>query len=221
MASYAMHIRMILLYLFMGAAAAACETGVCVVDPDALHLTRIITFEETQSGQGPGHPVDEALVLEGAVFGERFAGQTVAAAGDYDQITGAPLSPLTVMPGEKSQNLSVVFLQGNNVLNGYSAAGYPKRQAQGEGAMAFRFEEDQSALSFEIRGGEAGTVRAVFYTRNGEVIAALDLPPAGEHAYGFARASGARDIAGVLLSNTDPQGIAMDNLRFGRPPELG
>lgn len=205
----------------MGSAATACETGVCLMEPDTLDLTRIITFEDTQSSPGPGHPVNEALVLQGATFGERFAGQTVAAAGDYDRIIGAPLSPLTVMPGNKGQNLSVVFLQGNNVLNGYGVAGYPKRQAQGEGAMAFRFDEDQSALSFEIRGGEAGTVRAIFYTRHGEVIAILDLPPAGEHAYGFARASGARDIAGVLLSNTDPQGVAMDNLRFGRPPELG
>lgn len=216
-----MRIPLTLFCLHLATAAQACETGVCLVDPGTLDLSRIITFEDTQSSRGPGHPVDALLVLDGAVFGERFAGQTLTFEGDYDRITGVALSPLTVMPGEKGQNLSVVYLQGNTVLNGYGRAGYPKRHAQGEGAMAFQFDQDQSSLSFEIRGGEAGSVRAVFFARDGAVIASLDLPPAGEHAYGFMRPSGARDIAGVLLSNTDPQGVAMDNLRFGRPPELG
>ncbi|WP_299916776.1 hypothetical protein [uncultured Roseobacter sp.] len=215
-----MRAMMILFFVLFGRAALACEAPVCLVDPEVLQLTRVITFEDTQSSQGPGHQVKDLLVLEGAVFGERFAGQVTVSEGDHDKILGEALSPLTIMPGEDGQNLSVVFLQGNNVLNGYGVAGYPKRHAQGEGAMAFLFDDDQSALSFQIRGGEEGAVVVVFYRRDGVVIMRMDLPPAGEHAFGFIRATGEADIAGVLITNTDPQGIALDNVRFEKTPEL-
>ncbi|WP_300038099.1 hypothetical protein [uncultured Roseobacter sp.] len=198
----------------------ACETPVCLVDPDSLALTRIITFEDTPGRYGPGHPVQDLLVLPGAVFGERFAGQLVAAQGDHDLVSGDVLSPLTVVAGAPGQNLSVVFMQGNNVLNGYGVAGFPRRHAQGEGAIAFLFDEDQSAIAFQLRGGEAGSARVSFLNRNGTVISVLDLPPAGEHAFGFARETGTGDIAGVLITNTDPQGLALDNVRFGRAPDL-
>ncbi|WP_298838792.1 hypothetical protein [uncultured Roseobacter sp.] len=213
--------RILALLMFMlPQAALACGQPVCLVDPDSLALTRIITFEDTQSRNGPGHQISDLLVLPGAVFGERFAGQLVAAQGDHDVVSGEVLSPLTVVAGPPGQNLSVVFMQGNNVLNGYGAAGFPKRHAQGEGAMAFLFDEDQSAIAFQLRGGEAGTARVSFLNRNGTVIAELDLPPAGEHSFGFARDTGTGDIAGVLITNTDPQGLALDNIRFGRAPDL-
>ncbi|MBW4710260.1 hypothetical protein KX928_20930 [Roseobacter sp. YSTF-M11] len=215
-----MRLGLTLILMTLGRAALACGTPVCLVDPEALQLTRIITFDDTRSSQGPGYLVPDLLVLEGAIFGERFAGQVIAPVGDHDQVDGAALPPLTVMPGDKGQNLSVVFMQGNNVLNGYGVAGYPKRHAQGEGAMAFLFDDDQSALSFQLRGGEEGTARAVFLRRDGQVIMSMDLPPAGEHAFGFIRATGIADIAGVVITNTDPQGLALDNVRFGKNPEL-
>ncbi len=202
-------------------AAGACETPVCLVDPGALALTRIITFDETRSTRGPGHQIKDLLVMQGAVFGERFAGQAVSSAGDHDKITGTALPPLTVMPGADGQNLSIVYFEGNNILNGYGVAGYPKRHAQGEGAISALFDEDQSALAFQIRGGEAGPAKVAFLARDGNVIAELDLPPPGEHEYGFIRAGGIADIAGILITNRDPQGLAIDNVRFGKTPELG
>jgi hypothetical protein len=106
------------------------------------------------------------------------------------------------------------------VLNGYGSAGFPRREAQGEGAIAILFDEDQSALSFELRGGEAGRAQASFYARDGSTIGQVLIEPTGEFAVGFFRARGLRDIAGVILTNTDPQGIAIDTLRFGNPPNL-
>ena len=210
------------LALLIGTAAAnACDTAVCLVDPDELALTRIITFDETRSTRGPGHQIKDILVMQGAVFGERFAGQTVTSVGDHDQITGEALAPLTIMPGADGQNLSIVFFDGNNILNGYGVAGYPKRHAQGEGAISALFDEDQSALAFQIRGGESGPATVAFLSRDGAVIARLSLPPPGEYEYGFIRAGGVSDIAGILVTNTDPQGLAIDNLRFGKAPELG
>lgn len=202
-------------------AASACEAPVCLVDPDALALTRIITFDESRSSRGPGHQIKDLLVMRGAVFGEHFAGQEVSGAGDHDRITGTALPPLTVMPGADGQNLSIVYFEGNNILNGYGVAGYPKRHAQGEGAISALFDEDQSALAFQIRGGEAGPAKVAFLARDGAVIAELDLPPPGEHEYGFIRAGGTADIAGFLITNEDPQGLAIDNVKFGKTPELG
>lgn len=202
-------------------AASACEAPVCIVDPDALALTRIITFDDTRATRGPGHPIKDLLVMQGAVFGERFAGQEVSGTGDHDQITGTALPPLTVLPGADGQNLSIVYFRGNNILNGYGIAGYPRRHAQGEGAISALFDEDQSALAFQIRGGEDGPARVAFLARDGTVIAELDLPPPGEYEYGFVRAGGVADIAGILITNRDPQGLAIDNVRFGKAPELG
>lgn len=215
-----MRTHLCFVFLMFSQAASACETAVCVVDPQSLGLTRVITFDDTQSSAGPGHQIGDLLVLEGAVFGERFAGQSVTSSGDHDVVDGTALPPLTVMPGDRGQNLSVVYFNGNNVLNGYGVAGYPRRNAQGEGAIAFLFDEDQSALSFQLRGGEAGIAQVRFLARDGTVLSTLDLPPAREHAYGFLRANGANDIAGVVLTNTDPQGLAIDNIRFDRAREV-
>jgi hypothetical protein len=43
----------------------------------------------------------------------------------------------------------------------------------------------------------------------------------GPLSLGFLRAGDLRDIAGLVITNTDPQGLAIDNLRFGPAPELG
>lgn len=201
--------------------AFACDVPVCLVDPESLELPKVITFDDTRSGHGPGHLVPELLSFQGAAFGERFAGQSIIADGDFDQITGEAIAPLTLIPGAKGQNLSVVFFNGNNVLNGYGVAGYPRRNAQGEGAISMLFSENQSALAFQIRGSESGETRVTFLARDGQVIGSVNLPDTGEHAFGFVRASGTADIAGVSVTNADPQGIALDNVRFGKVPELG
>lgn len=209
-----------LLLAFAPGAALACGAPVCLVDPDSLALPQIITFDDIRSGGGPGHNLDDILPLNGATFGERFAGQSVAAQGPHDQITGSAFAPLTMMPGAAGQNLSVVHFRGNAVLNGYGSAGFPKREAQGEGAIAVLFDTDQSALAFDLRGGEDGAAIVSFHRRDGSLIAQVPVQPTGEFTVGFLRSSGSADIAGFIVTNTDPQGLAIDTLRFGKPPEV-
>mgnify|MGYP001819688643 CR=1 FL=1 len=215
-----MRVALSLILIFCARAAMACGAAICIVDAEALALSRLISFEDTRAGLGPGHQVDGLLVLEGARFGDHFAGQTVVQAGDFDQIEGTPLKPLTLVAEDKRTGLALVYMSGNTVLNGYGAAGFPRRHAQGEGAIAWMFDEDQSAISFQLRGGEGGEARAQFLRRDGSEIATLALGPLGEGEIGFARAGGVGDIAGVVITNTDPQGLALDNLRFGRAPDL-
>lgn len=201
-------------------AALACTAPVCLVDPNSLNLPRVITFEDTRSGAGPGYYIEDILPLEGATFGERFAGQSLTGQSTHDEVTGNAFAPLTMMPGAAGQNLSVVHFYGETVLNGYGAAGFPRREGQGEGAIAVLFDRDQSALAFDLRGGEAGAASVTFYRRDGLMIGTVPIEPTGEFTVGFLRSTGEADIAGFILTNTDPQGIAIDTLRFGRIPEL-
>lgn len=201
--------------------ALACGDPVCRVDPERLDLALVITFDEVPSGWDPGYRVDEPLRLPGASFAERFAGQELGAAGDFDTVTGPAFSPLTLLPGAPGETLSVVRLFGSNILNGYGPAGYPQVNAQGEGAIAVLFDTDQSAFSFQVLGGEAGAARVQFLRRDGSEIHAIVIDNLGPVVLGFLRAGSEPDIAGFVLTNTDPQGLAIDNLRFGPPPQLG
>ncbi|KIN61627.1 hypothetical protein Z945_2620 [Sulfitobacter noctilucae] len=205
---------------YLPAAALACDAPVCLVDPESLNLPQVITFDGIRSSGGPGHQVNDVLPLPGATFGERFAGQTLETQGPHDTITGTAFGPLTMMAGAEGQNLSVVHFSGQTVLNGYGAAGFPKREAQGEGAIAVLFDADQSALAFDLRGGEAGAALVAFYRRDGVLIGQVPVQPTGEFAVGFLRQRGISDIAGFVLTNTDPEGIAIDTLRFGKAPDL-
>ncbi len=208
------------LFVLLPLPAKACGQAVCIVDPLSLALPQIITFDETRAGFGPGHPVDDVLALPGARFGERFAGQSLGQAGTYDTVSGAAFGPLTLLPGMAGQNLAVVRFGGSAVLNGYASAGFPRREAQGEGAIAVLFDTDQSALSLHLRGGEDGSAEVMFLARDGSVLARNVVSPVGEFDLGFLRAGGAADIAGLVLTNTDPQGIALDTIRFGKTPDL-
>jgi hypothetical protein len=210
--------------LAVAPAAAACDAPLCAVDPDTLALTQIITFDDQQASFGPGRHLDSILDLGGARFGERFFGQGVSASGTHDSVHGAALGPpLVVIAGDAGQNLALVHMGGaaRTVLVGYGTVGFPKRNAQGEGAIAVQFARDQPALAFDLRGGEGGTAQAIFLRADGSAIATLQLGPLGEDTFGFARADSISDIAGFVLTNFDVQGLALDNLRFGPPPDLG
>ena len=201
--------------LFFAHAAAACDTPVCVVSPASLALTQIITFDDQQASFGPGRHLDTVLALKGARFGERFSGQGLTATGPHDSVTGAAFGPpLAVVAGDAGQNLALVHMGGaaRTVLVGYG---------QGEGAIAVQFDRDQPALAFDLRGGEGGTAQVQFLRRDGSVITTLQLGPLAEDTFGFVRNDDTSDIAGFVLTNSDDQGLALDNLRFGPPPDLG
>lgn len=212
--------RLASVFFALPVAALACGEPVCVVDPTDLELRRIITFEDQVSHMGPGRLIDGPLQMDGARFGERFAGQDVLSFGHHDVVAGKPTSPLQVVAGAKGQNLSLVYMRPTNVLNGYGVGGFPKREAQGEGAIAVLFDNDQGIFAFQIRGGEAGSATVQFFDRNGREIDRVILDIVGEGSFGFLR-NGPSDIAGFVLTNEDPEGIAIDNIAFGPPPQLG
>ena len=206
---------------FAATNAFACDTPICQVDPGTLILTQTITFDDLPSGWDPGHLIDDILVQDGARFAERFAGQSLEANGDFDVVVGSALPPLTLLPGASGQTMAVVNLNRNNILNGFGPAGFPRPHAQGEGAIAVMFDTDQPALAFEVLGGEAGMVRVQFLRRDGTVIHDIKIATDGTLNLGFFRQDALADIAGFVMTNMDPQGLAIDNVRFGPPPQMG
>lgn len=195
-------------------AQTSCARAICEVPQSSLSFTKLIDFNDVTSSLGIGSRIDEVLVRDGVVFGERFAGQIREASGDFDVITGTPLLPLTVLDGGPGQTLGAMHLLGTIVLHGHGNRSYPRVEAVGEGAVAVLFERDQPTLGFDIRGGEQGYASVQFLRRDGSVIDTLTLGPLAEDSYGFMREGMQPDIAGFILLNTDPQGIALDNLRF-------
>lgn len=194
--------------------APICDAPICLIDVETLTLARIVTFDDQPSSFGVGRQVEDVLHQPGVSFGERFLGQALAQENTYDRIVGQALSPLTILPGAPGQTLGIMRLIATSVLHGQGPAGFPKTEAAGEGAIAVLFENDQSALAFDIRGGELGYADITFLRRDGHVIHSIRLGPLSESSYGFIRSHGAADIAGLIIENSDPQGIAVDNVKF-------
>lgn len=204
-----------LLLLLLPTIAPACDRPVCMIDPDSVHHTRNITFDDQTSGYGPGRPQTGTMALPGASFGEIFAGQTLEFEGDFDRITGTASAPLSVQ-SSTGQNLSILRLSDTNVLSGFGPAGYPKDAATGEGAIAVLFDRDQPSLRFDLRGGEGGSAMVTFLARDGNIIDHWTLMDLSEAAYAFEINETSPHIAGMVITNQDPDGIAFDGLMFER-----
>lgn len=203
------------------AAQVTCDRPICAVPHDSLRFTKLIDFDDVVSSLGIGSRIDEILIRDGVMFGERFAGQVRSAEGDFDVISGTPLVPLTMLDGGPGQTLGAMHLMGTTVLHGHGPRIYPRVEAVGEGALAVLFDRDQPALAFDIRGGEGGFATVEFIRRDGTVIDRHHIGPLEEDSFGFSRADGRPDIAGFILLNTDPQGVALDNLRFEGADVIG
>ena len=194
--------------------ALGCDRAVCIVDPADLHFGRTITFEDQPGNFGPGLPVDGVLALPGASFGEMFAGQSLDTTTDFDLVSSPALGPLTVLPGVAGQNLSILKVTGARLLSGTGPRGFPMTIAIGEGAIAVWFAADQSTLRLDLLGGEGGVAHILFLARDGSLIDQIDLTPLAEGPVAFARNAPVADIAGLVISNHDPEGIALDAVAF-------
>ena len=216
--------------LLAGAAAAQ----VVAVDYGELarRLDGRVRFETLPQRPEPGFNLDAPLREPGVLIGERFAGQTVSGA-PHDRLDGAPVAPLRPRPGARGRNLSVAFHRGfgSNALFPLGPAGFPALGARGEGAVAVLFDRDQAAVGLRIHsdypdplGGRPPPGAAILrlYARSGRLIARVRLHLApGVNEIALRREGGIPDIAGFALTNTDPGGIAIDDILFRRTALTG
>jgi hypothetical protein len=181
------------------------------VDPSTVPCSAISTFDDVQGGAAPGVSYDGFLSSGGVRFAERFVGQTLSYNGNFDVVSGIPTNPLTLQAGLPGQNLDV-FDYATNVLTGLGPLGYPDIDAIGEGSMAMLFPVPQFALTFQVVGGNGGTATLTFYRADGSLMDTIDISGLADLAYGFATDDGSSTISGVLIQNTDPSGIGLDNV---------
>ena len=189
-------------------------------------LTTRIDFESYPKILSPGQPLDTIEVFDGAQFAERFRGQLLTQTAGFDDLFALPVSPLTLQPGQPGQNLAVMFIfYMSNQLKGMAPPGFPAEHAGGEGAVSILFDRDQSALGFRVTSEPAprdattpkGQMTVAFYRRDGFLLDTLQVDLDWVlGSYGFSRSNGARDIAGISITNRDPAGVSIDDVIFDR-----
>lgn len=225
--------------LLLCATAASAEIAPAPYEQIAALTRGRVDFDLLPQLPEPGHNLDHGLAFPGGRIGERFAGQRLEVIEQapgmlHDQAAGAPEAPLTVIDGAPGQNLSVSFHLAflSNALYPLGPKGYPEAQARGEGSAAFLFTEDSCAFALRLHteylddlgtnADHLGEVSFTFYARDGRVLGReTRLVPGGISSHGFQTEDGAARIAGVLVENLDPGGIALDDIRFGCIPRLG
>ena len=186
----------------------------------ALIGTQIVDFDDLPAASASGVNYDATFISRGVGFGERFVGQILGAAVQYDTLSGTPAGPLAVVAGAPSQNLDLLFYNGSNVLTGLGNLGFPNFDAVGEGSFAALFSSDQSEFGFQLVGGNGGSADVSFFRRDGSLISVVTLDNLSDAFYGFSREGGVHDIAGISITNNDPAGIGFDNLKHDVPSNV-
>jgi hypothetical protein len=192
--------------------SAASATGlVTVVDPTTLGCVHIATFDDVSGAGVTGMNYDGTFSSMGVNFAERFVGQTLSYAGNFDVISGTPGNPLVLQAGLPGQNLDV-FSYVTNVLAGLGQLGYPDFDAIGEGSIAMSFTLGQAQISLDVVGGNGGSATLDFYRGDGSLIDTVVLSGLADHSYGFKKSDGIPDIKGIVIQSTDPSGFGIDNV---------
>lgn len=217
----------IALCLVAGAGQAGTVTQ--AADPAALaaRLSGVQDFEALALLPEPGRAVDRPIIIPGLAIGERFAGQRLEGTL-HDVLSGRPTAPLSLAPARPGTFLSTAYHPGfgSNALFPVGPVGFPAIEARGEGAVALLFGADIRAVTLKVHaayGDPLGTQPApktamlTFYARAGAVLdrVTVALQP-GVMALGFTLAPDGPGLAGITLTNDDPGGLALDDIRFPR-----
>ena len=205
--------------------ATAAQAQLTQVGYDTLSGTQTTSFGAVPGGASPGTNYDNILIVNGVAFGERFAGQTVSANGNFDQVSGTPTNGLTLLAGSAGQNLSVFQSPAGPVLSGLGPLGFPNANAIGEGAISILFSSDQSEFGLRLTGSDGGNAFLGFYRSDGSLIDLITLNGLPlVSTVGFRRDGGVSDIRGISFWNADVTGFGLATIRYNVPsavPEPG
>lgn len=223
--------RLLSLLALLSASPLAAELRPVPYSDLQPELSATITFESLPQRPEPGHNLNHPLRLKGAWLGEHFAGQSMieapASNGSPHDALGHPFGhrPLTIRPGASDRNLAVAFHRGfgSNAVFPLGPLGFSHISGRGEGALAVEFDEDQRAFGFRLHaayasplgnGDARGRVLVQSFSRQGYPLDATILfPGTGVSEHGF-RVTDGPAVAGILITNSDPGGIAIDDILF-------
>jgi len=169
------------------------------------------------------------LWLAEHLAGQRLAGSTDALGNPHDgPPLGTPHRPLSVVAGPPGRNLVVATHRGfgSNALFPVGPAGAASVRGRGEGAVALLFDAPQRAIALRIHAAypdplgaqkEPGAERSAnvwfqFVPDDGAPCRlSLAIAP-GVQDIGFRADDGA--LRAVVIWNTDPGGIAIDDIAY-------
>lgn len=211
-------------------AAPLNAQGIEVVDYAAVlaDAQTIVTFEILPPRPEPGYALDHGIAFSGGRIGSAFAGQTLDDRDGFDRLGGNPSAPVSLLTGPPGQGLSLATHRGFGSLALYplGPAGFPALEARGEGSAAVLFDEDVCQAGLRVHsdypdplGANAtprGAVTLTAYGRGGDALGQISQTLAtGVSSLGVQSTDGLSTIAGLTIENTDPGGIALDDLAFG------
>ncbi len=196
-----MNVKRALAVLGFSVLATTAHAGV-IIDNTFVGST-VNTFDPMAAGSVLGF-----IVQTGATYGESFAGQTLTQGPVFDTLTGTPNASLTLQSNAVAEdNIGILFFGSSNTLYG------DLNSAVGEGAVSILFDSGIDGLGFNVVGVNQGTITVQFFDATGALLASIIQGTPVDAYYGF-RATAGSVIAAVSITNTDPAGIAYDNVQF-------
>jgi len=200
--------------LFFAQAAAATEIVDADYDSVRAALDGLADFE-TPATRG-NYFFSHVAPFACADFGERFQGQAkrlVLVRPNMHEILGKEVAvPLRVIHSNDQTNLVLQWSRKDQTTRLLGLA--PDRKA-GEGAIAVQFHSPQSQFGFTYRGEiefrASGSLQIHIYDEDGNLLAKRRKPVHRHGAYAFKTSDGRPIIAGVSLSNFDPEGVSYDD----------
>ncbi|MES2318491.1 MAG: PEP-CTERM sorting domain-containing protein [Pseudomonadota bacterium] len=185
------------------ACAVALNAQAGVIVDNSITGSVVNNFNAMATGAVAGLIVDV-----GARYGERFAGQTVTNVGGFDAVTGAPTSLTLLANANTADNIGILLNGGSNVLYGDLSSQI------GEGAVSVLLGARSDVFGFNMVGTDGGNFLIEFFAADGSSIASI-TQGAMNSFFGF-RTTGGSQIWGVTITNTDPAGLAFDNVQFNQ-----
>ncbi|MFP7571288.1 hypothetical protein [Marivita sp. S2033] len=219
--------RALVFLLALPAAGSASELRKVPYDTLRGQPHRIETFDALPTVSEPGINFDQHWRAPGLSIGEKLLGQDVRESetehGRFDTLTGVPGAPPRVVPGEPGQSFTIAYHDGfgSNALFPIGPAGYASAEGRGEGSVAFTFDDPQFAFGLRLHAeypdplGQRPMPRAAqvaFYDVRARIIARFVLP-LDRGVMSLAWRSG-YGVAAVTIENTDPGGIAIDDILY-------
>ncbi len=197
-------------------------------------------FEGWPMRDEPGHLLRAPHRAPGLAVASHFEGQQTAIltrrdGARHDSLTTARATPpLRLSTGPDGQGMAVARHRGfgSNAAFPIGPDGFDRLSGRGEGSLAILFDHDQRATGLLIhsdypdplgsRPAPRGAARVIFLARDGTVLGQVHVAlTEGVTALGFQTASGQPLIAGMVILNTDPGGIAVDDILFARAALMG
>ncbi|MEN8657223.1 hypothetical protein [Marivita sp.] len=215
-------IRLCTALLCLPGLAAAADLRAVPYDNLLHQLHRIERFDTLPSTAEPGHRIDQHWRAPGLTIGERLAGQDVQNADGFDAVTGTPAAPLRAIPGAPGQTFAIAHHAGfgSNALFPVGPTGAEQPEGRGEGSAAFVFDAPQIAIGMRLHAEYSdplgqrpapGSAVLTFHDATGQTTQ-ITLPLThGVLSYGWLSDVG---IIGLTIQNTDPGGIAIDDILY-------